>query len=142
MGSKCIFSSLWGIFTNWGKIVRFIGKKRMFIIATALFGLGSLLGGLVNSDMMLIVARGIQGLGGALLSPATLSLIMSILKKAKKRNHAMSVWAAMGGVGLSLGLLLGGLLNKLFWMGSHFLVNVPITILVILLAPFALQEVK
>ena len=49
-----------------GKLSDLLGRRRMFIIATALFGLGSLLGGLVNSDMMLIVARGIQGLGGAL----------------------------------------------------------------------------
>ncbi|NYV68750.1 MFS transporter [Bacillus sp. Gen3] len=125
-----------------GRLSDLLGRRRMFIIATALFGLGSLLGGLVNSDMMLIVARGIQGLGGALLSPATLSLIMSNFEEGKERNHAMSVWAAMGGVGLSLGLLLGGLLTNYFGWEAIFLVNVPITILVILLAPFALQESK
>lgn len=131
-----------GLLLIGGRLSDLLGRRKMFIIAIGLFGFGSLLGGLVNSDMMLIVARGIQGLGGALLSPATLSLIMSNFKEGKERNHAMSVWAAMGGVGLSLGLLLGGLLTNYFGWEAIFLVNVPITILVILLAPIALQESK
>ncbi|MDQ0225781.1 MFS transporter [Metabacillus niabensis] len=125
-----------------GRLSDLLGRRRMFIIATALFGLGSLIGGIVNSEIMLILARAIQGLGGALLSPATLSLIMSNFAEGKERNHAMSVWAAMGGVGLSLGLLLGGVLTNYFGWEAIFLVNVPITILIILLSPVALQESK
>ncbi|OPD54711.1 MFS transporter [Bacillus anthracis] len=131
-----------GLLLIGGRLSDLLGRRKMFIIAIGLFGFGSLLGGLVNSDIMLIVARGIQGLGGALLSPATLSLIMSNFKEGKERNYAMSVWAAMGGVGLSLGLLLGGLLTNYFGWEAIFLVNVPITILVILLAPIALKESK
>ncbi|MBD8025342.1 MFS transporter [Ureibacillus sp. Re31] len=131
-----------GLLLIGGRLSDLLGRRRMFMIATALFGFGSLLGGLVNSDIMLIVARGIQGLGGALLSPATLSLIMSNFEEGKERNNAMSVWAAMGGVGLSLGLLLGGFLTNYFGWEAIFLVNVPITILVLLLAPVALQESK
>ncbi len=131
-----------GLLLIGGRLSDLLGRRKMFIIATGLFGLGSLLGGLVHSDVMLIIARGIQGLGGALLSPATLSLIMSNFEEGKERNHAMSVWAAMGGVGLSLGLLLGGLLTSYFGWEAIFLVNVPITILVIILAPVALKESK
>lgn len=60
-----------------GRLSDLLGRKRMFMIGMSLFGLGSLLGGLADSQLLLIMARGIQGLGGALLAPATLSLIMS-----------------------------------------------------------------
>lgn len=131
-----------GLLLIGGRLSDLVGRRKMFIIATALFGLGSLLGGLANSDTMLIIARGIQGLGGALLSPATLSLIMSNFEEGKERNRAMAVWSAMGGVGLSLGLLLGGVLTNYLGWEAIFLVNVPITVLVLILAPFALQESK
>ncbi len=110
------------------------------MIAMALFGLGSLLGGLAQSQLLLIIARGIQGLGGALLSPATLSLIMSNFEEGKERNHALSVWASMGGIGLSLGLLLGGVLTSYISWEATFFVNVPIALLAFLLSPVALRE--
>ena len=110
------------------------------MIAMGLFGLGSLLGGLADSQSLLIIARGLQGLGGALLSPATLSLIMSNFEEGQERNRAMGIWAAMGGVGLSLGLLLGGLLTSYIGWESTFFVNVPIAVLVLILAPIALKE--
>ncbi|MFC0214917.1 MFS transporter [Paenibacillus chartarius] len=123
-----------------GRLSDWLGQRRMFMLAMGLFGLGSLLGGLADSQLPLIIARGIQGLGGALLSPATLSLIMSNFKEGPERNRAMSVWASMGGVGLSLGLLLGGILTSYTGWESTFLVNVPIALLVILLSPVALKE--
>lgn len=95
-----------------GRLSDLMGRRRMFMIAIGLFGLGSLLGGLAESQLMLIVARALQGLGGALLSPATLSLIMSNFEEGPERNRAMGIWAAMGGVGMSLGLLLGGVLTS------------------------------
>lgn len=82
-----------------GRLSDLLGRRRMFMIAMGLFGLGSLLGGLADSQSLLIIARGLQGLGGALLSPATLSLIMSNFEEGQERNRAMGIWAAMGGVG-------------------------------------------
>lgn len=125
-----------------GRLSDLLGRRRMFIIAMALFGLGSLLGGLSESQLMLIIARGLQGFGGALLSPATLSLIMSNFEEGAERNRAMGVWASMGGVGLSLGLLLGGVLTSYIGWEATFFVNVPIAVFTIALAPIVLKESK
>lgn len=123
-----------------GRLSDLLGRRRMFMIAIGLFGVGSLLGGLADSQLLLILARGLQGLGGALLSPATLSLIMSNFEEGKERNRALGIWAAMGGVGLSLGLLLGGVLTSYVGWESTFFVNVPIAFIVMILAPVALVE--
>ncbi|WP_438447250.1 MFS transporter [Gorillibacterium sp. sgz5001074] len=123
-----------------GRLSDLLGRRRMFMIAMGLFGLGSLLGGLAGSQLTLIIGRGLQGLGGAFLSPATLSLIMSNFEEGSERNRAMGIWAAMGGVGLSLGLLLGGALTTYIGWESTFFVNVPVAILAILLSPIALRE--
>lgn len=131
-----------GLLLIGGRLSDLLGRRRMFIIAMGLFGLGSLLGGLAESQLMLITARGLQGLGAALLSPATLSLIMSNFKEGKERNRALGIWASMGGVGMSLGLLLGGLLTSYVGWEATFFVNVPIAILVIILAPIVLKESK
>lgn len=125
-----------------GRLSDLLGRRRMFIFAMGLFGLGSLLGGIADSQLFLIIARGLQGLGGALLSPATLSLIMSNFEEGKERNRALGIWAAMGGVGMSLGLFLGGLLTSYIGWEATFFVNVPIAVLVIVLSPIALLESK
>ncbi|WNC12745.1 MFS transporter [Brevibacillus brevis] len=123
-----------------GRLSDLLGRRRMFVIAMTLFALGSLLGGLAHSQLLLILARGVQGLGGALLSPATLSLIMSNFEEGSERNRAMGIWASMGGVGLSLGLLLGGVLTSYIGWEATFFVNVPIGLLAIVLAPVVLVE--
>ncbi|MDQ1914578.1 MFS transporter [Paenibacillus sp. GD4] len=123
-----------------GRLSDLMGRRKMFMIAMSLFGLGSLLGGLSDSQLLLIIARGLQGLGGALLSPATLSLIISNFEEGAERNRAMGIWAAMGGVGLSLGLLLGGILTSFIGWEATFFVNVPIALFTLLLAPIVLKE--
>lgn len=123
-----------------GRLSDLMGRRRMFMIAMSLFGLGSLLGGLAESQTMLIIARGLQGLGGALLSPATLSLIMSNFEEGAERNRAMGIWAATGGVGMSLGLLLGGVLTSFIGWEATFFVNVPIALFSLLFAPVVLKE--
>ncbi|AHV99118.1 MFS transporter [Paenibacillus sabinae] len=125
-----------------GRLSDLLGRRRMFIIAMGIFGLGSLLGGLADSQLFLIIARGLQGIGGALLSPATLSLIMSNFEEGPERNRALGIWAAMGGVGMSIGLLLGGVLTSFIGWEATFFVNVPIAIFVIILAPITLVESK
>ncbi|TCM91049.1 EmrB/QacA subfamily drug resistance transporter [Paenibacillus sp. BK033] len=125
-----------------GRLSDLMGRRMMFMLAMGLFGLGSLLGGLADSQLTLILARGLQGLGGALLSPATLSLIMSNFEEGRERNRAMGIWASMGGVGMSLGLLLGGVLTSYIGWEATFFVNVPIALIVILLSPVVLVESK
>lgn len=123
-----------------GRLSDLLGRRRMFVVAITLFGLGSLLGGLAQTQALLILARGLQGLGGALLSPATLSLIMSTFGAGPARNRALALWAAMGSVGLSAGLIFGGVLTSFVNWEATFLVNVPVVIAMLLLAPRVLQE--
>ncbi|MGN7166852.1 MFS transporter [Paenibacillus cellulositrophicus] len=123
-----------------GRMSDVLGRRRMFMIAMALFGLGSLAGGFAPNGMTLILARGLQGLGGALLSPATLSLIMSNFEEGPERNRALGIWSTMGGVGMSLGLLLGGFLTSYSGWAATFYVNVPVAVIVLILTPFVLAE--
>lgn len=131
-----------GLLLIGGRLSDLLGRRRMFMIAIALFGAGSLLGGLASSQIVLIAARGLQGLGGALLSPSTLSLIMSNFDEGAERNRAMGIWASMGGVGLSLGLVLGGVLTTYLGWEFTFFVNVPIALITLILAPIVLAENK
>jgi EmrB/QacA subfamily drug resistance transporter len=129
-----------GLLLIGGKLSDVFGPRRLFIIAMTVFGLGSLLGGLADSQALLIAARALQGLGGALLTPATLSLILTNFGEGAPRTRALGLWAAMGGVGLSAGLLLGGLLTSYVGWPAIFLVNVPIALLSVVLAPRVLAE--
>src|ERR1700757_1156011 len=96
--------------------------------------------GLAQSQGMLLVARGAQGLGGALVSPAALSIILTTFAEGSERNRALSVWGAIAGAGGAVGLLLGGaIVQALSWRWVFF-VNVPIGAAVLLLAPRTLPE--
>src|SRR6266540_2656752 len=83
------------------------------VLATALFGLASLAGGLAQHAGLLIAARAVQGIGGAVLFPATLSLVNTTFEEGRERNRAIAVWGSAGAGGLSLGVLAGGVLTGL-----------------------------
>jgi MFS family permease len=106
----------------------------MFILGLGLYALSSLAGGLAGSPAVLIAARAVQGLGGALLSAATLSLVHTTFAEGRERNRALSVWGAAGGSGMILGSLLGGVLTQAFGWESVFFVNVPLAVLAMALA--------
>jgi EmrB/QacA subfamily drug resistance transporter len=110
-----------------GRLCDLVGRRRMFVLGMLLYGAGSLLGGLAASPGLLICARAVQGLGGAVLMPATLSLVVTMFEEGPARNRAMTVWAVCGASGLSLGALLGGLLTGVFGWPAVFFVNVPLT---------------
>ncbi|WP_328710553.1 MFS transporter [Microbispora hainanensis] len=110
-----------------GRLSDRLGRRRMFVAGLLLYGVASLLGGLASSPVPLICARALQGLGGAVLMPATLSLVVTMFEEGPARNRAMSVWAACGAAGLSLGALLGGVLTGAFGWKAVFFVNVPLT---------------
>ncbi|MGP3916820.1 MFS transporter [Nonomuraea sp. 10N515B] len=110
-----------------GRLCDLVGRRRMFVLGMLLYGVGSLLGGLAASPGLLICARAVQGLGGAVLMPATLSLVVTMFDEGPARNRAMTVWAVCGASGLSLGALLGGLLTGVFGWPAVFFVNVPLT---------------
>ena len=105
-----------------------------------LFGIASFLGGLAQSDPMLITARALQGLGAALLSPAALSILTATFTEGAERNKALGVWGAVAGAGGAAGVLLGGILTEYLSWRWVLLVNVPIVATAAFLAPRIILE--
>ena len=115
-----------GLLMLGGRAADLFGQRRVFIAGTVLFAVASLACALASSQGELLAARGAQGIGSALVSPATLSIVTSSFAKSEQRNRAVAVWAAMGALGGSLGARLGGLLTQTFGWPAIFAVNVPI----------------
>jgi EmrB/QacA subfamily drug resistance transporter len=109
-----------------GRAGDLIGRKRVFGAGVVLFSGASLLNGLAQSSRMLIAGRGLQGLGGALLAPAVLSIITTTFSDATDRAKALAIWSAIAAGGGAVGLLLGGLLTDLASWRWIFFVNVPV----------------
>lgn len=114
-----------------GRAADLYGRRKIFISAVAFFGLMSLLCGLAQTETQLIVARALQGLAGAFMSPAALSIVLSEFKEGKERNKAMGIWAAVAAGGAAAGVLLGGVLTQYLDWRWNFFVNVPVGILVV-----------
>src|SRR2546425_8129003 len=118
-----------------GRLADVVGRRRMFVTGLVLFIAASMLGGFSQSGGMLIAARVIQGVAGALVSPAALSLLTTTFKEGRERNRALGVWSAVAAGGASAGLILGGLLTQaLSWRFTLF-VNVPLGLAAVLLSP-------
>ena len=129
-----------------GRLADLYGRRRIFIVGLVVFAVASLLGGLATNEPLLLAARGLQGLGAALASPAALALITTTFPAGPARNRAFAVYAAMSGAGAAVGLILGGWLTGLDqplgidgWRLT-FLINVPIGIVAALLSPRFLNE--
>jgi EmrB/QacA subfamily drug resistance transporter len=123
-----------------GRLADRLGRRRLFVAGIALFAGASLVCGVSQSEGMLLVARGLQGLGGAMVSPAALSIILTTFAEGPERNRALSVWGAISGAGGAVGLLLGGLLVQALSWRWVFFVNVPIGVAVLALAPRIIPE--
>jgi EmrB/QacA subfamily drug resistance transporter len=111
-----------------GRAADLLGDRRVFIFGLAAFTGSSLVGALANEQLVLIVARGIQGIGGAIVTPATLSILTTTFREGPERNRALAAWSAMGGVGGAVGVLLGGVLTEVFSWRAILLINVPVGI--------------
>jgi EmrB/QacA subfamily drug resistance transporter len=123
-----------------GRLADLMGRRRMFMTGLVLFSVASLAGGLAQSEAWLIAARAVQGLGGAIVSPAALSIITTTFADGEERNRALGVWGAVAGAGGAAGVLLGGILTSgLNWRWVLF-VNVPIGFVCAFLAPRVLPE--
>jgi EmrB/QacA subfamily drug resistance transporter len=109
-----------------GRACDLLVRRHVFNFGMGLFAIASLVGGLAQSQTMLVLARGIQGLGGAVVAPATLSIITSTFTEGGERNRALGAWGAMGAVGGSVGVLLGGVLTQLLSWRWILFINVPI----------------
>lgn len=123
-----------------GRVADLWGRRRMFMAGVTLFTVASLLCGLAWSEASLIAFRAIQGLGGALLSPAALSILTTTFAEGRERNVALGVWGAVAGSGAAAGTLLGGVLTSGFGWSWIFFVNIPIGAAVVALAPWLLRE--
>jgi MFS family permease len=115
-----------------GRAADLFGRRRMFILGLGLYAVSSLLGGLAQSPLSIIAARAVQGLGGAVLFPATVSLINTLFEEGPKRNRALGLWSLAGSSGLTLGSIVGGILVGTLGWSSVFFVNVPIALAVAL----------
>jgi EmrB/QacA subfamily drug resistance transporter len=114
-----------------GRMSDLLGHRRMFLIGTAAFALTSLICAAAPSRGLLLGARGMQGLAGAVVSPATLAILTTSFAEGAARNRAVGIWGAMSGLGASAGALMGGVLTATVGWQAIFLVNVPIGIVVI-----------
>src|SRR5437870_10787279 len=123
-----------------GRLADILGRRRLFVTGLALFATSSLLCGLAWSEASLIAFRAVQGLGGALLAPAALSLLMTTFREGRERNLALGIYGAASGSGAAVGVLLGGLLASYLNWPWIFFINIPVGVAAIALAPLLLQE--
>ena len=117
-----------------GRAADLYGRRNIFIGAVTFFSVMSLLCGLAQTDTQLIIARALQGLGAAIMSPAALSILLTEFEEGRERNIAMGVWAAVASGGAAAGVLLGGILTQYAGWRWNFFVNVPVGIVVVFAA--------
>ena len=129
-----------GLLLLGGRAGDILGRRRVFLAGIALFTLSSLAGGLATTDWMLLVARALQGVGGALASPAVLALVVGSFTEGRERTRALGIYSAVAMGGASLGLVLGGVITEwLSWRWVLF-VNVPVGIVVLAVTPLFVTE--
>ncbi|MEV8533630.1 DHA2 family efflux MFS transporter permease subunit [Streptomyces sp. NPDC051211] len=117
-----------------GSLADRFGRKPLFLSGLVLFAGASAFGAFADSTAQLMAARGVMGVGEALIMPATLSIIGAVFTDPAERMKAIGIWSAMIGVGLAMGPLVGGWLLGRFWWGSVFLINVPIGLIALAVA--------
>lgn len=129
-----------GLLVTMGNLADRVGRRRLLLVGTTGFGLASVLAAFAPSSAVLIGARALQGVFGAMIMPSTLSLIRNIFPDPRTRTTAVAVWGAGSTAGMALGPALGGLLLEHLWWGSVFLINAPIMVLVLVSGVLLLPE--
>jgi EmrB/QacA subfamily drug resistance transporter len=114
-----------------GRASDLLGRRRVFVVGIAIFGAASLVCAAAQGQGVLLAARAVQGLGAAIISPASLAIIASSFDEGPERNRAMGMWSAMAGLGGSSGVLLGGVLTQAFGWPAIFLINAPVAVAVV-----------
>jgi EmrB/QacA subfamily drug resistance transporter len=123
-----------------GRAADLLGRRRLLLVGLSVFSAASLACGLATSDTFLIIMRGFQGLGAAIVLPAALSIVMNMFPEGAERNKALGIWGAMGAMGATVGLLAGGLLTRYVGWEYIFFLNVPIGAAALVLAPKFVPE--
>ncbi|MGC4806816.1 MFS transporter [Micromonospora sp. DT233] len=134
--------ALAGLLALMGYLADRIGRKRILLAGSTLFGLVSLYAAFATSAESLIVARLLLGVAGATLMPSTLSLIRNIFPDDAERTRAVAIWSAAFGAGSAAGPMIGGFLLEHFWWGSVFLINLPVMLVLVISGLFLLPESK
>jgi EmrB/QacA subfamily drug resistance transporter len=129
-----------GLLLVGGRLADVFGRRRLFLAGMAVFTLSSLAAGLAGSGDVLIASRAIQGIGAALLMPATLAIIMTAFTNIRERSMAIGIWAAAGALALATGPALGGLISQHLHWGWIFLINVPVGVITFAIAIFYVTE--
>src|SRR3954467_5147925 len=129
-----------GVLRLGGRAADLLGRRRVFLVGIVVFTAASLMSGLAWSEGALIVARGLQGLGAAIISPAALSILTTTFPEGPERNTALGAWGAVGAFGAVAGVLLGGVLTDPLSWEWIFYTNAPVGIAAFVLAPILLDE--
>ena len=132
--------SFGGLLLLGGRAADLLGRRRLFMIGTTLFALASLACGLSGSAAVLIVARVIQGVAAAIMTPTALSIVTTTFREGAERNKALGIWAAIGGIGATAAWLIGGPITDGLGWEWIFFINVPVAIGVVALSPVLLGE--
>jgi EmrB/QacA subfamily drug resistance transporter len=125
-----------------GRAADLYGRKKLFMYATAVFAIASLVTGLAQNSAMIEVTRGIQGLVAAFMSPAALSIVLTTFKEGKERAKALSIWGGVAAGGAAAGVLLGGILTQYIDWRWNFFVNVPVGLAISYMAYLYVPESK
>lgn len=123
-----------------GRAADLLGRRRLLMVGLAVFSAASLACGLATSDTFLIVMRGLQGFGAAVVLPAALSIVMNIFPEGAERNKALGIWGAVGAMGATIGLLAGGLFTRYAGWQYIFYFNVPVGVIALALVRRVVPE--
>jgi MFS family permease len=123
-----------GLLLLGGRAADLLGRRRVLIVALAVFTVASLLGGVVNDGSLLVITRFLKGASAAFTAPASLSMITTTFPEGPARNRALSIYTACGASGFSLGLIFGGLMTEVGWRWT-FLLPVPVALAILIGVP-------
>ena len=134
--------TLAGLLLVGGRLADTFGRRLLFMVGLAIFTASSLAAGLAGSGDLLVTSRAVQGLGAALLTPATLAIIMTTFTDLKERTAALGLWTMASAMGLAIGPVAGGLISQNIRWGWIFLINVPVGAVTLLIGARAVRESK